>query len=419
MKRTTAGLAAATVTLALAACSTKASSDSGSAGSGDVKTDVGVTDDTITLTALTDQSGSFKTAGIAMTQGNSLWMDEINAAGGICDRKIALDVKDAGYKVDNAVPLYESSKSSSLGIIQLTGSHILAALKQKLVTDDVVAAAPTGASMNLDTGSVIIPGVTYDVEMINAMGWAVDQGKIAEGDTVGLIYLDSEMGQNGLLGAKYYADKHDITLSTAAVSAADVDMTTTVTKMKSDGVKAIFVAASPPQLSSTALQNKAQGLNVPLIGAAPTFSLGFTTNPEIMAALEDTYVFMSATIPTSSGNAAATKVAEAYKAAGNSEPYTSSVLTGYVAGLVWEGILKKACENGDLTRAGVHKARTELDSLDTKELTSKLDLTDPGAPSSREDFVIKVSADDVGGTKLVSELFAVDEAKDYKAPYQK
>ena len=87
--------------------------------------------------------------------------------------------------------------------------------------------------------------------------------------------------------------------------------------------------------------------------------------------------------------------------------------------LVWEGILTKACENGDLTRAGIHKARTQLDSLDTKELTGKLDLTDPGAPSSREDFVIKVSSSDIGGTKLVSELYAADEAKSYKAPYQK
>lgn len=417
---TRTALLGAGLILSLAACSTKAADDTGGdAASGELKTDVGVTADTITLTALTDLSGTFKVAGIAMTKGNEIWVDEINKAGGICDRDVVLDTQDTGYKVDNAVPMYDTAKGKSLGLIQLVGSHITAALKQRLVSDKVLSATPTAASANLDTGSIIVPGVTYDVEMINAMYWLQNEGKIADGDTVGLVYLDSEMGQNALLGAKYYADKHKITLSTAAVSATDVDMTTTVTKMKSDGVKAIFVAASPNQLASVALQNKGQGLAVPVVGAAPTYSLQFTTNPDIMAALQDTYTFTSSSIPTSSGNEAAAKVAEAYDAMGNTDPYTSSVLTGYLAGLVWEGVLNKACENGDMTREGVLKAREELDSLDTKGITAELDLSDPGAPPTRKDYMVKVSTEKVGGTELIGEVFEAPELKDYKTPYQK
>lgn len=413
-------LVGASIALTLTACSNKASNDGGGGGGeGDLKTDVGVTEDTIKLAALTDLSGAFKVAGIAMTKGNEIWADEINKAGGICGREIELNVQDTGYKVDLAVPMYDSSKADSLGYIQLVGSHITAALKQRMDGDGVLAATPTAASANLDTGNIIVPGVTYDIEAINGLWWLQNEGKLADGDKVGLIYLDSEMGQNAQLGAKAYAEEHDLTLVESPVSATDVDMTTTVTKMKAEGVKAIYVAGSPNQLGSTALQNKAQGLNVPIVGGAPTYSLQFKSNPEIMSALQDTYTFLSSSIPTSSGNPAAQTVVEAYEAQGNADPYSSSVLTGYLAGLVWEGVLNQACDNGDMTRAGIMAAREELDSLDTKDITGPLDLSDPGAPPTREDFMVRVSADHVGGTELVGEIFSAPEAQEYKAPYQK
>ena len=159
-----------------------------------------MTDKDITLMSLSDQSGVFKVIGLAYEAGQQVWAEEVNANGGICDRKIVIDKQDSGYKVDLAMPLYEREKGKTLGMLQIGGSHILAALKQKITADKVLAVTASWASTNLDSPSVLTIGQTYDIEMLNGLAWLQKQGKLADGDKVGHIYIDSEYGQNALAG---------------------------------------------------------------------------------------------------------------------------------------------------------------------------------------------------------------------------
>ena len=119
--RATATAAAVTLTaLLVSGCSTKAAETGGTGGDGgSLKTDIGVTDTEINLLSLGDMSGVFKIIGLAYEAGEKMWRDEVNAAGGICGRKIVLNEQDSGYKVDLAMPLYESEKTKSLGMLQL------------------------------------------------------------------------------------------------------------------------------------------------------------------------------------------------------------------------------------------------------------------------------------------------------------
>lgn len=109
---TVQGVALVAAALTLAGCSTKAgdSTSSGSSGSAGgsstaLKTDFGVTDSTISLGAFTDESGVFKNLGLGITQGNQLWAEKVNAAGGICGRQVKIEVADHGYKADTATTL--------------------------------------------------------------------------------------------------------------------------------------------------------------------------------------------------------------------------------------------------------------------------------------------------------------------------
>src|SRR5438309_1324740 len=86
-----------------------------------VKTGPGVTDSTITLGVLGDLSGSFGTLGKAILQGNQLYVDKLNAAGGICGRKVQLTVSDHGYSTQKAVDLYARMEPNVLGFVQLLG----------------------------------------------------------------------------------------------------------------------------------------------------------------------------------------------------------------------------------------------------------------------------------------------------------
>ena len=85
-------------------------------------------------------------------------------------------------------------------MVQLLGSPVLAALKQNLVDDNVLAAPASWSSEVLNNPSIMMIGTTYDLEIVNGLAYLQQQGLIKDGDTIGHIYIDGEYGGNGLLG---------------------------------------------------------------------------------------------------------------------------------------------------------------------------------------------------------------------------
>jgi len=108
--------------------------------------------------------------------------------------------------------------------MQILGSPVNAALGQDLIHNETTAVALSQSSELLGNPYVIIPGTTYDVEMINGLSYLMGQGKIRDGDTIGHIWVDGEYGANGLRGAQYFAEKHHLTVRDAKVSATDSDL---------------------------------------------------------------------------------------------------------------------------------------------------------------------------------------------------
>ena len=407
------------ITVALTGCSTKAKDDSSSgSGSGSLKTDVGVTDKTISLGVLTDTSGPFKSGGLSALYGHQIWAKAVNDAGGICGRQIELDVKDHGYKADNAVPLYSEMATKDLGLIQLLGSPMLAAVKAKLTTDKMLAAVPSMASNNLDTGTIISTTATYDIEMINGLAYLQKQGMLKDGDKIGAIYLSNEAGENGIAGVKAYAKEHNITVVESPIAATDTDMTATVTKLKSDGVTVMTAMTSPATVSSIGVQMNAQSMDMPLLGWGPTYAPTLVSNAEVVDAMKDNFYLSGSAAAWTLDSDTAKTVRDEFKALNVADPASSTIFVGYLSGLAWEAILKEACSSGDMTREGVMKAREKVSNVKTDGLSGTLDFSDPGAPTTRETYVGQLDATADGGIKDVGELFMSDEAKAYKAPYQ-
>jgi ABC-type branched-subunit amino acid transport system substrate-binding protein len=405
-------------TLVLAACgSTADTAPSGAAGAGGVRTDKGVTDTTITLGIMGDTSGVFKNLGAGLNAGNQIWADDVNAAGGICKRQIAIETVDHGYKADTAKTLYPQLEPKVLGMVQLLGSPVLAALKQNLIDDNVLAAPASWSSQVLDNPSVMMIGTTYDLEIINGLAYLQQQGLIADGDTVGHIYIDGEYGGNGLRGSQYYAQAHGLTLREAKVTSTDNDLTGIVTGLRGDGVKAIVLTTTPGQTASALAASQALGLNVPVLGNNPTFDPGLLNSPAA-SALSNLYVSAS-NAPFSSKTPKAVDVVAKFKQKFAEAPKNAGVIVGYTEGQVWQAVLTKACEQGDLTRAGVATALTTLTGVKTEDLVTELDYSSPGSPPTRGVYIAKVDANAEGGLTEVAPLFTSPEAASYKAPFQK
>ncbi len=400
--------------LALTGCGKKSSGEDSK--DGDLATGVGVTDKEIALGVMTDNTGPFKNLGLGVVQGHQIWADETNKAGGVCDRQIKLETRDHAYKADTAKIQFPELEPKVLGFLQMLGSPVNAALKQDVIDKKTTTVALSWSSDILDNPYVIIPGTTYDIEMINGLSYLMDEGKLKKGDTIGHIYIDGEYGANGLRGSEYFAKKHDLKIVKKSITSTDNDMTSIVTGFKGDKVKAIALTTSPAQTASAASVNKALNLDVPLVGNNPTFAPQLLDSPA-KDALSSLYLVASS-VPFGSDVPKAVEIAKAYKAEYKELP-NPGVPYGYAIGEIWGQILQKACDNKDLTRDGIVKAREQSTNLSTANLVADLDFSAEGTPATREVYVAVPDASVEGGLKQVKPLFASDDAKSYVAPHQK
>jgi ABC-type branched-subunit amino acid transport system substrate-binding protein len=382
----------------------------------DLTTDVGVTRAEITLGALTEYSGPFKDLGIGVVHGQQVWVKETNTAGGICGRKIKLEIRDDEDDVSKAKTQYAALEPTVLGFMQILGSSVTTALSQSLIDNETTAIVLSRSSDLLSNPYVIIPATTYDVEMINALSYLMEQGKIHDGDTVGHLWLDGEYGTNGLRGAKYFAQRHHLTLRDAKVTTTS-DMHHFVAAFAgAPRVTAIALSTTPDQTAAALTANQQLRLNVPMIGNSAAFSPQLLFGPAA-GALGNLSVTESS-MPFSAVAPRAQHVAEAYRQAGYLQLPNSGVPYGYAIGKIWGQLLKRACTNGNMSRSGIQEALLQSTNITTDGLVADLNFTKPGSPASREASVDVPDAAALGGLREVKPLFVAPDAQGYVAAHQ-
>ncbi|MDX6377811.1 MAG: hypothetical protein QOE98_2114 [Gaiellaceae bacterium] len=393
-------------------CGSKGS-DSGSTSSGGIKTGPGITDKTITLGVLTDLSGVFAPLAQPLTQANQMFWKQQNAKGGVCDRTVKLIVKDHGYDPQKAVVQYRDIGPKVAGLQQLLGSPITAALLPSLKSDSMISLLSAWPPSLLGNDFVIEIGASYDVEMINALDYLKDQGKLKEGAKIGHVYFEGEYGEGGLLGTKYWASKNGGEVVEQKIQATDEDMTGQVAALKRAKVDAIAVTTGPKQLASIAGVAASQGLNVPIVGNNPTFDPALMASPAAPALKANTLISASTSAWTVD-TPKVKQVGDDYLKEYGKKNAKASVQFGYVQGQVMYEILQQACKNKDLSREGIVKAARSLSNVDTGGLEAgPLDYTKLGEPSTRAVYLAK-PADVVGGLTPLKGTFESDTAKSYE-----
>jgi ABC-type branched-subunit amino acid transport system substrate-binding protein len=412
MTRSLIWLAAAVVAVGLAACGSKGTDTSSGGGGGDVKAGPGVTATTIKLGALTDLSGVFAPLAQPLTQANQLYWKQRNANGGVCKRKVEIQVKDHGYDPQKAVVQYRDFSSGVLGLQQLLGSPVTAALLPTLKQDSMISLLSAWPSSLLTNDNIIVVGTTYDVEMINGLDYLKGKGMIKSGDSIGHLYFEGEYGENGLKGSKYFASKNGMKVVEQKIKATDEDMSGQVAAFKRAGVKAIAVTTAPTQLASVAGIAASQGLNVPIVGNNPTYDPALLKSPAAEAVKANAYISGSIA-PWTLDKPEVKSVSQQFQAAYPKSDPKASVQFGWAQAEVMYEILNKACGNKDLTRAGIVKAAHELSAVDTGGLIAgPLDYSKAGQPATRAVYIAR-PADVTGGLKALPGTFESETAKSY------
>lgn len=409
MRMNTARVTAATMALlctaALSACNTRAPDATSQGSEGAVKTDHGVTDDTITLGVLSDFSVVYGPLAKTVYAGNKIWADEVNAKGGICGRQIKFVVKDQKMDTQLANTQYAGMKDNVLGIVQLLGSPVISSLLPQIKADHMPTMAHGWSEEYLGTPELTFVGTPYALDMINGVQYLQDERMVKKGDTIGHIYMAGDFGENGAAGAKHAADELGLKYVGKKIDPTAASVSAEMASLKAADVSAILISTGPKQTAMVASQTPSMGLDVPILVNAPSYDPSFLSGPVAQEVLDNLLV-VTAQAAFTGDLPVQKKLTEAYPdvADENLAP-THHVLGGYATGRALEQALTAACDAGDLTRESVVKHLREVKSLDTDGAFPPQNFTDPSQPGSNESRILK-PRDNPGGLIQIKEYFA-------------
>jgi ABC-type branched-subunit amino acid transport system substrate-binding protein len=411
--RATGRTAAAALALALLAggCSTKADT-AGASGDGSLKVDVGVTDTVIRLGVLTDRTGPFAPAGKAVEQGRTLFWEQ---KGKVCDRTVEFVTKDHKYTTTGASAAYAEIRDNVLALDELLGTPMIYALQKDIEADQMTTLAASFGSDLLANENIVIVGATYDIEMINAVGYLVEAEGLARGDRIGHIYHEGPYGGNAVAGSRAAAANAGLELVEQKIKPTDADLTAQVTALKAAGVKAVLLTTSSAQAGNAVSVAATSGFDVTFLGSNPTFSGALLAGPARDAVLGN-FLVVASVAPFGSPAPGPAKVREAFKTKFPNAPKSGYVMYGYAQQAILASALEAACASGDLTRAGLAKAMQGLSSVHTDGLLPTLDYSEPGGIPTRETRILKPNGTVEGGLEQVQDLSTDPFAANYYPP---
>src|SRR6266545_8198574 len=290
----------------------------------------------------------------------------------------------------------------------LLAAVLLAAAGCATKTDTAGGTPSAGGALKTDVG------VTYDVEMINAVGYLLKNKGLAKGDKIGHIYHEGPYGENALAGSKAAADKAGLQIVEQKIKPTDADLTAAITGLKSAGVKAVLLTTSSAQSSNALQVARAGGLDVPFVGSNPSFGAPLLA-PAVKDLAAKNYVVVGSVAPFASTLHGPSKVRDGFNAAYPKEPKSAFVVFGYAQQVVLAQSLEAACKKGDLTRAGLVNAFHSLGTkVETDGLLPAMDLSRPGGIPTRQTRILKPDATVEGGLAQVQDLAADDVALTYQ-----
>lgn len=387
--------------MALAGCSSKSTETPGAAADGAVKTGQGISGTTITLTAEVDLNGPFKVNSEDESRGYKLYWEEQNAAGGVCETyDVKINVVSHDYDVQKAVTVFNQTSPETLAYQDFVGGSHTAAVLEEAEANNLLLSPSSTTHTVLASPVVTGTWAAYDVDLRIVFQWLLEQGEVAEGDTVGVIYNEGDYGQAALEGAQEFAEAHDITLVEAQVKATDSDMTAAVQSATSAGASAVLLAGTPPQLASVATILQGAGSDIAIGGSNPTISSSLLGTPAADYLAEH---FVGVSYVTTYEEGYGKDLFDRLTEANPGATLTSQAAIGYQKGAIMHKILEAACAAGDLTPAGVVEARANIGIVSLPDLGPDMDYSKLGESPTKSGYVVALDESVTGGLKVVSD----------------
>jgi ABC-type branched-subunit amino acid transport system substrate-binding protein len=319
---------------------------------------------TITLGLLSPSSGlAAASVGIPVTNGVKAYFDHVNDQGGIDGFRVKFLAEDTRYDPQIEVQAYNQIHNQVLMIADSVGTPTTFAIKDLAAADHMLVSAVTLSSALARQKYLILVGTPYRLHVENAFDYVVNRLGVKNLAT-GIIFEDDEYGQDGLTGyqeaVKVY-HLHD--MADISYEVTSTNFTTQVAQLKASGAKYVFLQTLPTATASIIATAYKLGYFPQWILQGTAFATELLTIPGLKSLLSRAWtVSQGATWGDRSVPGMVQMLQDVAKYYPQQQP-NGYFEVGYVESEVTYAILKKALDNGDLTRDGLFRAFESLKAV--------------------------------------------------------
>lgn len=290
-------------------------------------------------------TGGVANYGSQALNGLKLAVKQINEAGGINGKKIALvtaDNKSEASEAANAATKLISNDKVRVLVGPATTSNVLATTQ--IATDSKIPViAPTGTNPKITVENGKVKPYVFRSCFIDPLQGEVMAGfaaKTLQAKTAA-IYVDSSSDYSKSLAevfTKVFEENGGKVLMQEAFLQKDQDFKATLTKLKAQNPDVIFIPAYYEEVGKIVKQARELGITVPLLG---TDGWDDAKLVEIAGAAPLNNTFFSSHYSVQDSDASVKKFIEAFKAEYKQEPSVFAAL-GYDAGMMLIDAIKRA-----------------------------------------------------------------------------
>lgn len=386
------------------------------AGGGEPEPAPGFDGETITLGVVTPQTGIAAVIGTPLTNGNRVFFERLNAEGGIAGKyKVDLEVVDSQYQGPVGVQQYNAIKGRVAAFVQILGTGVVNAILPLLKTDNVVAGPATLDSFWIPEQQLMAIGTPYQLEIINAMDWWINQQGNAD-SKVCIMRQNDPYGEAGLEGLEFAAEEMGFEVAEDVTFAAtDTEFGAQINRLKGAGCEVVVLTALPSHTGGV-MGAAAQAAFAPQwIGNSPTW-VGLLAASGVGDYLAENFVLAVGGAEWGDAQSTGmTQMLEDVKAYAADQVPDIYFQFGYAQAWSMAQILEKAVELGDLSREGIVEAMNTVGTLDTGGLLGDYQYGPPGEREfPRASMILNVDKAAPGGLRAATESFLSDAAKAFE-----
>ncbi|RJP57609.1 MAG: hypothetical protein C4549_04990 [Deltaproteobacteria bacterium] len=230
----------------------------------------GVTNDTIKIGIIIDQTGPAAFVGIPYTEAVRNYFRYVNEQGGISGRKVSVLVEDDRYTIPGSIAAFKKLmyKDSALALMFLGGTGQAMALFSQVEKEKVPVMVGSLAEkmVNPFRRYIFNPGASYEDQIKVIFDYVMTDLR-AKNPRIAVVYPDLEFGKTNMVAARATSHSYGIKLAgEIVVGLAALDTTSQVLQMKKTGADYVILVEDVGSAISILRDSRKFGFTPQFIG---------------------------------------------------------------------------------------------------------------------------------------------------------